>query len=46
MEFEIERNLDGKLTAKNVTGHEGAAIVPSINQGGGRGGFRGGNRGG
>merc|ERR1712166_1177885 len=45
IEFDIERDQNGKLSAKNVTGPGGAAIVPRMNSQG-RGGFRGGDRGG
>merc|ERR1711965_407545 len=45
IEFDIERDQNGKLSAKNVTGPGGAAIAPRMNSQG-RGGFRGGDRGG
>merc|ERR1711865_311203 len=49
IEFDIERDQNGKLSAKNVTGPQGASIVPEMHsqgRGGVRGGFRGGFRGG
>merc|ERR1712216_423442 len=58
IEFDIERDQNGKLSAKNVTGPGGASIVPQMqsrnrggfrgggDRGGDRGGFRGGDRGG
>jgi len=46
VEYILEKDTNGRLSARDVTGPNGDAIVASQGRGGMRGGFRGGDRGG